>query len=171
MQVTAKHAYTLRIEPCFGIGHNLSLICQMTSEDIKHQLNNNLLMNKTFARQIYTHKNWMLTFVVSWQQGPGEDLTDQWCGPLPWCQGAYAPAASPCEQRKSPVLHCVDLHPSQRTCDAYDDHGTIQRYHSGIQRFHHTKWDFALVRAWMSPHIKYKHSFNCSSVFWEGSTS
>ena len=39
--VTAKHAYTLRIEPCFGIGHNLSLICQMTSEDIKHQLNNN----------------------------------------------------------------------------------------------------------------------------------
>ena len=40
-QVTAKHADTLRIEPCFGIGHNLSLICQMTSEDIKHQLNNN----------------------------------------------------------------------------------------------------------------------------------
>ena len=40
-QVTAKHAYTLRIEPCFGTGHNLSLICQMTSEDIKHQLNNN----------------------------------------------------------------------------------------------------------------------------------
>ena len=40
-QVTAKHAYTLRIEPCFGIGHSLSLICQMTSEDIKHQLNNN----------------------------------------------------------------------------------------------------------------------------------
>ena len=41
-QVTAKHAYTLTyvdfIEPCFGIGHNLSLICQMTSEDIKHQL-------------------------------------------------------------------------------------------------------------------------------------
>ena len=37
-QVTAKHAYTLRTEPCFGIGHNLSLICQMTSEDIKHQL-------------------------------------------------------------------------------------------------------------------------------------
>ena len=26
------------IEPCFGIGHNLSLICQMTSEDIKQQL-------------------------------------------------------------------------------------------------------------------------------------
>ena len=26
------------IEPCFGIGHNLSLICQMTSEDIKRQL-------------------------------------------------------------------------------------------------------------------------------------
>ena len=26
------------IEPCFGIGRNLSLICQMTSEDIKHQL-------------------------------------------------------------------------------------------------------------------------------------
>ena len=40
-QVTAKHAYTLRIEPCFGIGHNLSLMCQMTSKDIKHQLNNN----------------------------------------------------------------------------------------------------------------------------------
>ena len=26
------------IEPCFSIGHNLSLICLMTSEDIKHQL-------------------------------------------------------------------------------------------------------------------------------------
>ena len=26
------------MEPCFGIGHNLSLICQMASEDIKHQL-------------------------------------------------------------------------------------------------------------------------------------
>ena len=23
-------------EPCFGIGHSLSLICQLTSEDIKH---------------------------------------------------------------------------------------------------------------------------------------
>ena len=23
-------------EPCFGIGHNLSLICHLTSEDIKH---------------------------------------------------------------------------------------------------------------------------------------
>ena len=33
--VTAKHA---GIHTCFGIGHNLSLICQMTSEDIKHQL-------------------------------------------------------------------------------------------------------------------------------------
>ena len=26
----------LNIEPCFGIGHSLSLICQLTSEDIKH---------------------------------------------------------------------------------------------------------------------------------------
>ena len=24
------------IEPCLGIGHSLSLICQLTSEDIKH---------------------------------------------------------------------------------------------------------------------------------------
>ena len=24
------------LKPCFGIGHNLSLICQLTSEDIKH---------------------------------------------------------------------------------------------------------------------------------------
>ena len=30
--------YVAFIEPCFGTGHNLSLICQMTSEDIKHQL-------------------------------------------------------------------------------------------------------------------------------------
>ena len=41
-QVTAKTRihpkYVAFIEPCFGIGHNLSLICQMTSEDIKHQL-------------------------------------------------------------------------------------------------------------------------------------
>ena len=37
------------IEPCFGIGHNLSLICQMTSEDIKHHFiiikNNSELRN------------------------------------------------------------------------------------------------------------------------------
>ena len=26
----------LYIEPCFGIGHSLSLICQLTSEDIEH---------------------------------------------------------------------------------------------------------------------------------------
>ena len=32
------------IEPCFGIGHNLSQICQMTSEDIKHQL---IIINNT----------------------------------------------------------------------------------------------------------------------------
>ena len=25
-------------EPCFGIGDNLSLMCQLTSEDIKHEL-------------------------------------------------------------------------------------------------------------------------------------
>ena len=41
-QVTAKTrihlTYVAFIEPCFGIGHNLSLICQMTSEDIKHHL-------------------------------------------------------------------------------------------------------------------------------------
>ena len=41
-QVTAKTrihlTYVAFTEPCFGIGHNLSLICQMTSEDIKHQL-------------------------------------------------------------------------------------------------------------------------------------
>ena len=41
-QVTAKTrihlTYVAFIEPCFGTGHNLSLICQMTSEDIKHQL-------------------------------------------------------------------------------------------------------------------------------------
>ncbi len=34
------------IEPCFGIGHNLSLICQMTSEDIKHQLIRPLLESR-----------------------------------------------------------------------------------------------------------------------------
>ena len=34
------------IEPCFGIGHNLSLICQITSEDIKHQL---IITSKAFS--------------------------------------------------------------------------------------------------------------------------
>ena len=32
---TTPHHYSY-IEPCFGIGHSLSLICQLTSEDIKH---------------------------------------------------------------------------------------------------------------------------------------
>ena len=55
-QVTAKHAYTLRIEPCFGIGHNLSLICQMTSEDIKHQLNNNKCSTREGIAQWLEHR-------------------------------------------------------------------------------------------------------------------
>ena len=50
-QVTAKTrihlTYVAFIEPCFGIGHNLSLICQMTSEDIKHQLIIIVRKNKT----------------------------------------------------------------------------------------------------------------------------
>ena len=37
------------IEPCFGIGHNLSLICQMTSEDIKHQL---IIINFSRAQEL-----------------------------------------------------------------------------------------------------------------------
>ena len=37
LQLKKVHlTYVDLIEPCFGIGHNLSLICQMTSEDIKH---------------------------------------------------------------------------------------------------------------------------------------
>ena len=63
-QVTAKHAYTLRIEPCFGIGHNLSLICQMTSEDIKHQLKQH---NETVAVQIGLFETRVsLTINLSW---------------------------------------------------------------------------------------------------------
>ena len=40
------------IEPCFGIGHNLSLICQMTSEDIKHQLIFSFLIGWVFMAQL-----------------------------------------------------------------------------------------------------------------------
>ena len=42
------------IEPCFGIGHNLSLICQMTSEDIKHQLIIIIHTNKTYIHKHQT---------------------------------------------------------------------------------------------------------------------
>ena len=53
------------IEPCFGIGHSLSLICQMTSEDIKHQLiiiinnnnNNNLSIRGNSAADSAAAKN------------------------------------------------------------------------------------------------------------------
>ena len=41
------------IEPCFGIGHNLSLICQMTSEDIKHQLI--IIINQNQDYRFETH--------------------------------------------------------------------------------------------------------------------
>ena len=68
-QVTAKHAYTLRIEPCFGIGHNLSLICQMTSEDIKHQLNNNNIISwpleKTAVGSHGRRVVWLITLRVA----------------------------------------------------------------------------------------------------------
>ena len=40
------------IEPCFGIGHNLSLICQMTSEDIKHQL---IIINIGYNLSLISH--------------------------------------------------------------------------------------------------------------------
>ena len=40
------------IEPCFGIGHNLSLICQMTSEDIKHQLIIIIIINKKKPKKL-----------------------------------------------------------------------------------------------------------------------
>ena len=42
------------IEPCFGIGHNLSLICQMTSEDIKHQL---IALNTVVGRVQSVHEH------------------------------------------------------------------------------------------------------------------
>ena len=65
------------IEPCFGIGHNLSLICQMTSEDIKHQLIIDtmhthtiqvadigmLQMNKAIAKP-YVEENILKTFLI-----------------------------------------------------------------------------------------------------------
>ena len=44
------------IEPWFGIGHNLSLICQMTSEDIKHQL-------------IITSSGWPWLAYCEWKSG------------------------------------------------------------------------------------------------------
>ena len=55
------------IEPCFGIGHNLSLICQMTSEDIKHQL---IIITQT-----------MFTDALPWRLQPGGNLTPK----LPMC--------------------------------------------------------------------------------------
>ena len=56
------------IEPCFGIGHNLSLICQMTSEDIKHQLiiiiiETELIFNPGRMRLMFTC---MLKPVLNW---------------------------------------------------------------------------------------------------------
>ena len=47
-------------EPCFGIGHNLSLICQMTSEDIKHQLITfvEMYLNFTYISTNFTTDAW-----------------------------------------------------------------------------------------------------------------
>ena len=38
--IKLKSSYKAKAQHCFGTGHNLSLICQLTSEDIKHQLIN-----------------------------------------------------------------------------------------------------------------------------------
>ena len=51
----------LFIELCFGIGHNLSLICQMTSEDIKHQL---IIIN-TFLNNITTCNTQLLLLAMT----------------------------------------------------------------------------------------------------------
>ena len=42
VSVDVKQHYT---EPCFGIGHSLSLICQPTSEDMKLYF---IIIQKTF---------------------------------------------------------------------------------------------------------------------------
>ena len=41
------------IEPCFGIGHNLSLICQLISEDTKHQL---IIVRNKVSRNKYNER-------------------------------------------------------------------------------------------------------------------
>ena len=37
------------IEPCFGISHSLSLICQLTSEDIKHHFRFIIITNAEYS--------------------------------------------------------------------------------------------------------------------------
>ena len=69
-QVTAKHAYTLRmwllLNRGFGIGHNLSLICQTTSEDIKHQL---IIIMSKVPTQWLKALNKHNTHNVHWDRG------------------------------------------------------------------------------------------------------
>ena len=63
-QVPAKTrihlTYVAFIEPCFGTGHNLSLICHLTSEDVKHQLiinNRGLSLLKYCLRRLSNNYN------------------------------------------------------------------------------------------------------------------
>ena len=72
-QVTAKHAYTLRmwilLNCASGIGHNLSLIRQMTSEDIKHQPHHHHQDASAFffRTQCTCRSNWlMLSGGIPW---------------------------------------------------------------------------------------------------------
>ena len=53
--------YVAFIEPCFGIGHNLSLICQMTSEDIKHQL---IIISWADSLRLYVVLHEWLAFIA-----------------------------------------------------------------------------------------------------------
>ena len=64
------------IEPCFGIGHNLSLICQMTSEDIKHQL----IMVRLFVLHGRTRPSWSWSSVADTSRLSGLNSlgTDIW---------------------------------------------------------------------------------------------
>ena len=62
--------YVAFIELCFGIGHNLSLICQMTSEDIKHQL---IIITGTITAThfsvSFTETLWRTNSKTEWKEG------------------------------------------------------------------------------------------------------
>ena len=92
------------IDPCFGIGHNLSLICQMTSEDIKHQL---IIISAIDISGIYN---------AGWGEGKGGGLVITLVG---HCERFHFNPKQPSERKRS-------LRASMKVCVAVTVGGWAQ---------------------------------------------
>ena len=106
------------IEPCFGIGHNLSLICQMTSEDMKHQLL--IIISKHCVLSATSRiTNWKSHWGILW---------------LLWCP-VFTGKIDNFKKEKKKSIRCICLH--VRFCHNNNNNEYLERLaRTGPKRLH-----------------------------------